>query len=117
MHFKLVVAFVSDSKTDDVIDRVKEAGVTGVTIIPGARGEGPKKSRSFFGLSLDEQRDMLLFLVEEHLGRQILELIAEVGELETESGAGVAFQLDVEDAVGLARQAEIIVDRVEQQYE
>lgn len=115
MHFKLIVAFVGDNKTDEVIDKVKEAGATGVTIIPGARGEGPGKSRSFFGLSLEEQRDMLLFLVEEHLSRQILELVEEVGELESESGAGVAFQIDVEDAVGLAHQAKIIVDRVEQE--
>ncbi len=114
MHFKLLVAFVGDTKTDEVIDKVKEAGVTGATILPGARGEGPTKSRSFFGLSLDEQRDMLLFLVEEHQSRQILELIGEVGELDTESGAGVAFQLDVEDAVGLAHQAALLVDRVEQ---
>lgn len=115
MHFKLLVAFVGDSKTEEVVDKVKEAGATGVTIIPGARGEGPKKSRSFFGLALDEQRDMLLFLVEEHLSRQILELIGEVGELDTESGAGVAFQLDVEDAIGLAHQAEMIVERVEEE--
>lgn len=115
MHFKLLIAFVDDSATNEVIEKAKEAGATGVTIIPGARGEGPKKSRSFFGLSLDEQRDMLLFLVEEHLSREILELIGEVGQLESDEGAaGVAFQIDVEDAVGLSRQAKMIVDAVDE---
>lgn len=114
MHFKLLVAFVDDNITSELIEKAKEAGATGVTIIPGARGEGPNKSHSFFGLSLEEQRDMLLFIVEEHLSRQILELIGEIGEFDSD-GAGVAFQLDVEDAIGLSRQAKLIVDRVEEE--
>ena len=114
MHFKLLVVFVDDHISDELIEQVKEAGATGVTIIPGARGQGPSKKGSFFGLSLDEQRDMLLFLVEEHLSRQILELIEEIGKLDSD-GDGVAFQIDVEDAIGLSRQAEMIVDRVEEE--
>lgn len=113
MHFKLIVAFVEDGKTNKVIESAKEAGATGVTVISNARGEGPEVSRSFFGLSLDSQRDMLLFLVEEHVSRHILELIGEVGEFDSTKGAGVAVQIDVEDAIGLGRQAEILADQVE----
>ena len=105
MHFKLIIAFVEDNRTNKVIERAKTAGATGVTVINNARGEGPEGSQSFFGLSLESQRDMLLFLVEEHLSRHILELIGEVGKLDSASGAGVAFQIDVEDAIGLSRQA------------
>jgi len=114
MHFKLIVAFVEDGKTNKVIDSAKQAGATGVTVISNARGEGPEESRSFFGLSLDSQRDMLLFLVEEHLSRHILELIGEVGGFDATSGAGVAVQIDVEDAIGLGRQAKLLADRVEE---
>ncbi len=114
MHFKLIVAFVEDGKTDTVIESAKAAGATGVTVISNARGEGPEASRSFFGLSLDSQRDMLLFLVEEHLSRHILELIGEVGEFDATKGAGVAVQIDVEDAIGLSRQAEMLADKVEE---
>ncbi len=115
MHFKLIVAFVADNKTDKVIKEAREAGATGVSVINNARGEGPVKSKSFFGLSLEEQRDMLLFLVEEHLSRHVLELIGEVGNFDESSGAGIAFQLDVEDAIGLTRQAEMLADRVEEE--
>ena len=114
MHFKLIIAFVEDGKTNKVIESAKEAGATGVTVISNARGEGPENSRSFFGLSQDSQRDMLLFLVEEHLCRHILELIGEVGEFDSTKGAGVAVQIDVEDAIGLGRQVEMLADKVEE---
>lgn len=114
MHFKLIIAFVEDKRTDKVIESAKTAGATGVTVLSNARGEGPETTHSFFGLTLETQRDMLLFLVEEHLSRHILELIGEVGRLDSSKGAGVAFQIDVEDAIGLSRQAELLADRVEE---
>lgn len=113
MHFKLIIAFVEDSKTDDVIEAARKAGATGTTVINSARGEGIKKSKTFFGLSLETQRDVLLFLVEEHLSRHILEKIADSGEFDTSPGTGIAFQIDVEDAVGVAHQVEKLVDVVE----
>ena len=90
MHFKLIIALVKDNKTDKVINAAREAGATGTTVISNARGEGLEKSQTFFGLTLETQRDMLLLLVEEHLSRQILETISNVGEFETAPGTGIA---------------------------
>ena len=112
MHFKLICAFVQDDKTDAVMDAAKEKGATGATVITSARGEGVKAAKTFFGLNLETQRDVILFLVEEHLSREILETIAEVGEFDTKSGTGIAFKLDVEDAVGVAHQVELLQDVV-----
>jgi len=106
MHFKLIVAFVEDAKTDAVIEAARAAGATGVTVISNARGEGVKPKKTFFGLSLETQRDLLLLLVEEYHCRSILEKIAHVGEFDSSPGAGIALQLDVEDAVGVAHQVE-----------
>jgi nitrogen regulatory protein PII len=113
MHFKLIIAFVEDSKSDDVMEAAREAGATGTTIINNARGEGLEKKKTFLGLSLETQRDVLLFVVEEHLSRHILEKIAEIGELDATPGSGIAIQIDVEDAVGVAHQIEQLVDVVE----
>lgn len=113
MHFKLLIALVNDEKTDKVIDAARKAGAMGATIISNARGEGVKQTRTFLGLNLEAQRDLVMFLVEEHLSRKVLETIAEVGEMESSSGAGIAFQLDVEDAVGVAHQARLLAERVE----
>jgi nitrogen regulatory protein PII len=113
MHFKLIIAFVEDDKTDAVMEAARNAGATGATIINQARGEGLECEKTFLGLSLESQRDMLLFLVEEHLSRSILEKISSVAEFETSSGAGIAFQIDVEDAVGVASQIKSLTDVVE----
>ncbi|MEM8814507.1 MAG: P-II family nitrogen regulator [Pseudomonadota bacterium] len=114
MRFKLIVAFVEDGKTEPIMDAAREAGATGCTIISNARGEGIKESKSFFGLTLAVQRDVLLLLVEEHLSRRILEHIAEVGEFDSRPGTGIAVVIDVEDAVGIMRQAEALEEIVEE---
>ena len=114
MHFKLIIAFVEDSKTDKVLEAAREAGATGATVINNARGEGLEASRTFFGLTLTTQRDVMLLLVETHLSRHILEHIGEVGEFDETPGTGIAFMLDVEDAVGVVHQAEELGDIVEE---
>jgi nitrogen regulatory protein PII len=114
MHFKMIIVFVEDKKTDAVMDAARDAGATGATVIHNARGEGLKVSKTFFGLSLETQRDVILFLVEEHLSRHILEEINSTGRLDAEPGTGIAFQIDVEDAVGIVNQAEEISQDVEE---
>lgn len=113
MHFKLIVVFVEDSKTDLVMKAAREAGATGATVINNARGEGLNKSKTFFGLSLETQRDVVLFIVEEHLSRKILETIAAVAEFEDQPGVGIAVQIDVEDAVGVSHQIQKLTNVVE----
>ncbi len=113
MHFKMIIVFAEDDKTDAVMDAARAAGATGATVINNARGEGLKKRKTFFGLSLETQRDVILFLVEEHMSRHILEEINRVGEFDAKPGTGIAFQLDVEDAVGISQQAKQITSEVE----
>jgi len=113
MHFKMIIVFVEDNATDSVMKAARQAGATGATVISNARGEGLNKSKTFFGLSLDTQRDVLLFLVEEHLSRHILEDIAKVGKFDEKPGTGIAFQIDVEDAVGVSHQISQLAAKVE----
>lgn len=114
MHFKLLIAFVEDSKTSKVIDAAREAGATGTTVISNASGDGIEEHKTFFGLSLETQRDVILMLVEEHLSRHILETISSAGEFESQKGAGMAFQIDVEDVVGITHQIEKLSETVEE---
>ena len=109
MRFKLLVALVNDSKTEHVMDAAREAGATGCTQINNARGEGLDPTKTFLGLSLETQRDVVLLLVEEHRARHILESIGLAGEFDSSPGTGIAFQIDVEDAIGVAHQVEMIV--------
>jgi nitrogen regulatory protein PII len=113
MHFKLIIAFVEDTQTDAVLDAAREQGATGATVINQARGEGLEKTKTFFGLTLESQRDVVLLLVEEHMSRNILERIRDVAAFDQSPGTGIAFQVDVEDAVGVAHQVAKLTEAVE----
>ncbi len=108
MQFKLIIAFVDDHKTETITQAARDAGATGCTVVTNARGEGLEEKTTFLGLGLETQRDMVLLLVEEHRARHILETIAAAGEFDTTPGTGIAFQIDAEDAVGVAHQAQEI---------
>jgi hypothetical protein len=115
MHFKLLIVLAADSTTTKLVDAAREAGATGATVITAARGEGLAQAKTFLGLSLETQRDVILFLVEEHMSRSILETVARVGEFDRTPGTGIAFQVDVEDAVGVTHQIKQLTDVVEEQ--
>jgi len=110
MHFKLIIALTEEDMSDKVLTAAREAGATGATVINHARGEGLEVKKTFLGLSLETQRDVLLFLVEERLSRHILETISAVGEFDTTPGTGIAFQVNVEDAVGVKHQMQTLLD-------
>ncbi|NIP18011.1 MAG: P-II family nitrogen regulator [Xanthomonadales bacterium] len=116
MHFKLIVIMAEDHRTRDVLDAAREAGATGCTVLNQARGEGVNPAKTFLGLSIDAQVDVILLLAEEHLSRQILETVAEAGEFDETPGTGIAFQVDVEDAIGVRHQiaelAEVVEERL-----
>jgi len=115
MRFKLIIALADDTKTEAITRAAREAGATGCTVINNARGEGLREKRTFLGLTLETQRDMILLLVEEHRARHILETIADAGEFDSTPGTGIAWQIDVEDAVGVAHQAEVIAPDIQEE--
>lgn len=104
MRFKIILASVKTTLTDKIVDSAKAAGATGATIIP-ARGTGIREAKTFFGLSLEAQTDIIMFLLEEHLVQTILDTIGRVGEFE-KPGTGIAFVMPVEQVIGLESQME-----------
>ncbi len=115
MHFKLIIALTEDSITEKVVEAARNKGATGSTVISSARGEGMQVAKTFLGLSLETQRDVVLLLVEEHMCRDILENIEATGEFEANPGSGIAFSIDVEDAVGVMQQVNQLSGIVEEE--
>lgn len=113
MHFKLLVVMVEDRHTDVILAAAREEGATGATVLNQARGEGLSPTKTFLGLSVGNQVEVILMLVEEHLSRHVLEKIAEVGEFDETSGTGIAIQIDVDDAIGVRHQISALVETVE----
>ncbi len=113
MRFKLIIAMVDDERSDAVLEAARAAGATGATILSQARGEGMTAKKTFFGLSLASRRDVVLMLVEQHMSRHILEGVAAAGHFDDSPGTGIAFQVDVEDAVGVRHQVQQLQQKIE----
>jgi nitrogen regulatory protein P-II 1 len=103
MNFKLIIAMVKTGDTDRIVAAAKAAGGTGATIIP-ARGTGIHEAKTFFGLSLEAQTDVVLFVVFETLVDAVMDAIYESGRFK-EPGTGIAVSLGIEKALGLESQA------------
>lgn len=114
MNLKLIMALVADEKTDTVMEAAREAGATGATVITSVRGEGLNPTKTFLGLDISAQRDVLMFIVAAPKAREILETIAEAGQFDEEPGTGIAVQIEIEDAVGLTTQANVIQQEIEE---
>ena len=114
MNLKMIMAFVADEKTDIVMEAARQAGATGATVITSVRGEGLVPEKTFLGLDLSAQRDVLLFLVAAPKAREILETISKAGQFDEEPGTGIAIQIEIEDAVGLKTQEEALISEIEE---
>ena len=115
MKLKLIMALVDDHYTENILEAAREAGATGATVVTSARGEGIRPQKTFLGLDIAGHRDLLMFLVAEQRSRDILETIAAAGEFDDRPGSGIAFQIAIEDAVGLSSQLQAISEEIEDQ--
>jgi len=99
MIYKVIIAALKPDVTDAVVDAAKECGISGATIVPG-RGTGVHEAKTFLGLTLETQTDIVIFLTEEELVDPIMKAIHIAGRL-NEHGTGVAFVLPVEAVAGI----------------
>ncbi len=54
-------------------------------------------------------------MVEEHLAHSVLETIASLGHFEDQTGCGIAFQVDLEDALGISHQIRMLAMKLEEE--
>ena len=107
---KLIVVVVSVDKTDEIIEVARQAGATGATVIHEVRGEGLKATKTFLGLDFTEIRDAILFVAADSCAQNIMNSIQQAGGFDDNPGSGIAFQLAIEDAVGLRSQMPQILE-------
>ena len=99
MDFKVIIAALKPDVTDRVVDAAKSCGVSGATIVPG-RGTGMQEAKTFLGLTLETQTDVVFFLVEGELVESVMAAVHDAGRLD-EHGTGVVFVLDTEQVAGI----------------
>jgi nitrogen regulatory protein PII len=99
MSYKVIFAALKPDVTDAVVDAAKECGISGATIVPG-RGTGVHEAKTFLGLTLETQTDVVIFLTEEELVEPVMAAIHSAGRLD-EHGTGVVFTVSVESVAGI----------------
>ena len=114
MNLKMIMAFVADEKTETVLEAARNAGATGATVFTSVRGEGLEPEKTFLGLDLTSQRDVLMFLVAAPKAREILETISAAAKFDEEPGSGIAIEIAIDDAVGLKTQEEKLIKEIEE---
>lgn len=114
MKMKLIVAMVGSDRTATVVEAARAGGATGATVLTSGRGEGLRPRKTFLGLEVTASRDLLLLLVAGGRSRDILERIRDAGRFDDDPGSGIAFQIDIEDAVGLSTQLPVILEGTEE---
>jgi nitrogen regulatory protein P-II 1 len=114
MRFKLILVSVQQSLTEKVVDKAKEAGATGATIIP-ARGIGSHDKKTFFGLTIEGPVDVVLFLVEEHTVDKIIDNLEKNCRLK-EPGVGMVAVIPIDQVAGMDSQLKIFRDQARDKY-
>ena len=101
MRFNLIVGFVDPSITDKVVKTAKKSGATGDVIIQG-KGTGIETS-NFLGLSIQDKTDIILFVVEEHHTKKIIDSVSKEFSIEN-PGNGILVSLKIDRVAGLSNQ-------------
>jgi nitrogen regulatory protein P-II 1 len=102
MKFKVVVIITPAELADKMVSLAKDAGATGATILPG-RGTGIHEALTFFGLSLDTQRSVILLVVSEACAAAVLYAVRTESQFD-KPGTGIAFSFSLDKVVGLESQ-------------
>ena len=97
--YEMIVCVVNSGFSDAVMSAAREYGARGGTVL-NARGTANQESETFFGISIQPEKEVVLILVPPAIKDDILHAIYQKVGLAT-PGQGIAFTLPVENAVGL----------------
>ena len=96
---EVIFAIVNSGYAEDVMDIAREQGVRGGTIL-NARGVVREEAAAFFGITMHEDKQILMMVVESAIRDRVLNAIyAQMGM--AKKARGIAFSLPVSDVAGL----------------
>ncbi|MDI6402292.1 P-II family nitrogen regulator [Balneolaceae bacterium ANBcel3] len=90
---KLIISIVNRKKTARLIKASKRKHAEGATILHG-RGTGSKECSSFWGITLEPEKDVVLTVVSDEHAEEVLDIISKSLKME-KPGNGIAFILDI----------------------
>jgi len=98
-QYELIYVILNEGHSDDVMDAARPAGATGGTVIT-AKGTGVRQAEKFSGMSLANEREVVLILAKASVKAAIMKAITEKAGVHTKAGA-ICFSLPVSQVAGL----------------
>lgn len=94
-----IFCIVNSGYSDVVMETAKKLGARGGTVI-NARGTAPKDAESFFGISIQPEKEIVMILVPSSIKADLLHALYKEAGLDT-PGQGIAFAMPVDSVVGV----------------
>ena len=99
-NHEVIFAIVNAGFADQAMDVAREHGVRGGTIL-NARGVARANEAAFFGITIHQEKEILMMVVEKDIRDNVLNaLYKEMGM--AKKAQGIVFSLPVSDVAGLA---------------
>ena len=98
---EVIFAIVNSGYAEDVMDIAREQGVRGGTIL-NARGVVKEEAAAFFGITLHQDKEILMMVVEKSIRDNVLNAIYKQMGM-AKKAKGIAFSLPVSDVAGLVQ--------------
>lgn len=96
---EVIFCIVNSGYSEAVMDAAKKGGARGGTVL-NARGTAGKEAETFFGISVQEEKEIVMILVPEAQKADVLQVLYDEVGLNS-AGQGIAFSLPVDGVVGL----------------
>ena len=103
MKFIALIAIIQDKDEEAAIKVAKEAGAGSVTILHG-KNIGLEEKKVFFGLTLEENVSVLLFVLPRRLSMKVMKTLRETFDLDNHENSGLAFTIPLSHVAGLDTQ-------------
>jgi len=100
MKFTALITIIEDKDEEKAIAVAKEAGAGGVTIIHG-KNIGLEEKKVFFGLTLEENVSVLLFVLPRKLSLKVMRAIRAEFNMDEAGNSGMAFTFPLSHVAGL----------------
>ena len=97
-QFDLIFAIVNHGFSDGLMNTAREAGASGGTVI-NARGQAHEGAVKFFGISVQDEKEIILILTTHEKKVAIMQAVSEAHGLNSKA-QGIVFSVPVESVIG-----------------
>ena len=100
-NHEVIFVIINAGFAEEAMDVAREEGVRGGTIL-NARGVAREQEAAFFGITIQQEKEILMMVVEKEIKDKVLNaLYSRMGM--AKQAKGIAFSLPVSDVAGLVQ--------------